>query len=68
MWILLLAGVELTSYTDAKLGLCFGFFVEHNDNTEKFLSLLGRAYTEPRLFLLFVVPCWQGTFGVRGRL
>ena len=36
------------------------------DNTEMFLLLLSRACTEPRLFLLLVLPHWGGDWGCLG--
>ena len=64
MSVLLLAGVELVFLPVASMGLCFGFVLKTGpDNTEMFLLLLSRAYTEPRPFLLFILPCCQGCTG-----
>lgn len=38
------------------------------DNVEIFLVLLTRAYTGPRLFLLFILTHWRGKLGLHGRL
>lgn len=65
--MLVLSGVELIFITMAGIGF---IFAEHSvDNVEMFLLLLSRGYTEPKPFLIFLVPdcCVCGDAGEVGR-
>lgn len=54
-----LAGVKLTFFTVAAVGLCFEFMLSRVDNTEMFFLLLSQAYTEPRPLRLFILLRWH---------
>lgn len=48
-------------------GAVFWICAEHSvDNIEMFLSLLSRVCTEPRPFLLLMLPHWKGSWGCMG--
>ena len=62
--VLVLAGMELSVFIVAGMGLCFGFVLETVfDNTGMFSLLLSSADTEPRAFLLLTPPHQQGGWG-----
>lgn len=62
---LVLAGVELIFFTEAGMRL-FWICVEHRiTNIGVILLLLSKAYTEPRPFLVFVLPHWGEGEGAR---
>ena len=47
--------------------LCFGFVMKTAMLTLWYFYLLKRsAYTEPRIFLLLVLPCQRGAEGAQG--
>lgn len=54
--VLVLAGIQLTFFAVASMGLSFGFVLKSVDNTGMFSLLLSRVHTQPRLFLLLTPP------------